>query len=114
MNDWTFAQRGLVVLSALQLLWALAGFIDGRATSDIPLVLGIDTNALLGRSGAIVGTLEAVLPLAPACTRGRTGPWPFGRIDFIFTNFALGTTTCETLSDRYGSDHVPVLLTVEW
>ena len=68
----------------------------------MPLVLGIDTNALLGRSGAVVGHLEEVLPFPPSCTRGRTGPWPFGRVDFVFTNLPDGTTTCETLTDRYG------------
>ena len=91
----------------------LAEFI-ASAEQDMPLVLGIDTNALLGRSGAIVGKLEAVLPLAPSCTRGRTGPWPFGRLDFVFTNLPEEKATCETLTDRYGSDHVPVLLTVDW
>jgi endonuclease/exonuclease/phosphatase family metal-dependent hydrolase len=92
---------------------ALAGFMAG-AKGDVPLVLGIDTNALLGRSGAVVGQLEAVLPLAPGCTSGRTGPWPFGRLDFVFTDLPEATITCETLTDRYGSDHVPVVLTVEW
>ncbi|MEO5822138.1 MAG: endonuclease/exonuclease/phosphatase family protein [Vicinamibacteraceae bacterium] len=92
---------------------ALGEFISSAA-GDVPLVLGIDTNALLGRSGAVVGQLEAILPLSPSCTRGRTGPWPFGRLDFVFTNLPAGTTTCETLTDRYGSDHVPVLLTVDW
>jgi endonuclease/exonuclease/phosphatase family metal-dependent hydrolase len=91
----------------------LAEFI-ASAKGDVPLVLGIDTNALLGRSGAIVGQLEKVLPLSPSCTRGRTGPWPFGRLDFVFTNLPDATTTCETLTDGYGSDHVPVLLTVDW
>ncbi len=92
---------------------ALAELI-ASATGDVPLVLGIDTNALLGRSGAVVGHLAEALPLAPACTRGRTGPWPFGRVDFIFTNLPDATATCETLTDRYGSDHVPVLLTIDW
>ena len=92
---------------------ALAGFIAG-AKGSLPLVLGIDTNALLGRSGRVVGRIEAVLPLPSSCTRGRTGPWPFGRVDFVFTNLPVETTRCETLADRYGSDHVPVLLTVEW
>jgi endonuclease/exonuclease/phosphatase family metal-dependent hydrolase len=91
----------------------LATFI-GSEKGGVPQVLGIDTNALLGRSGAVVGQLEAALPLAPSCTRGRTGPWPFGRLDFVFTNLPEETTTCETLSDRYGSDHVPVLLTIDW
>jgi endonuclease/exonuclease/phosphatase family metal-dependent hydrolase len=91
----------------------LAEFI-AAARGQVPLVAGVDTNALLGRSGAIVGRLEAVLPLAASCTRGRTGPWPFGRVDFVFTNLPEQMTTCETLSDRYGSDHVPVLLTVDW
>ena len=36
----------------------LAEFI-ASAKGDVPLVLGIDTNALLGRSGAVVGQLEA-------------------------------------------------------
>jgi endonuclease/exonuclease/phosphatase family metal-dependent hydrolase len=90
----------------------LAAFM-GSAKGDVPLVLGIDTNALLGRSGAVVGALEAVLPLAPSCTGGRTGPWPFGRLDFVFTDLPVATITCETLTDRYGSDHVPVLLTVD-
>jgi endonuclease/exonuclease/phosphatase family metal-dependent hydrolase len=90
----------------------LAAFIGGAA-GDMPLVLGIDTNALLGRGDAVVGALEAALPLAPSCARGRTGPWPFGRLDFVFTNLPPATITCETLTDRYGSDHVPMLLTVD-
>jgi endonuclease/exonuclease/phosphatase family metal-dependent hydrolase len=92
---------------------ALARFIAG-GQGDVPVVLGIDTNALLGRSGPIVGQLEAALPLPPSCRSGRTGPWPFGRLDFVFTNLPEARTTCETLTDRYGSDHVPVLLTVDW
>ena len=92
---------------------ALAEFI-GAAKGDVPLVLGIDANALLGRSGVIVGRLARVLPLPPSCTRGRTGPWPFGRLDFVLTDLPEATTTCETLTDRYGSDHVPVVLTTDW
>ena len=67
---------------------ALAEFI-ASAKGDVPLVLGIDTNALLGRSGAIVGQLEEVLPIAASCSRGRTGPWPFGRLDFVFTDLPV-------------------------
>lgn len=92
---------------------ALAGFVAGLR-GDVPVVLGIDTNAVFGRRGAAVGTLEAVLPLPASCTGGRTGAWPFGRLDFVFTDVPAGRITCETLTDRHGSDHVPVLLTVEW
>ncbi len=42
----------------------LAEFI-ASAKGDVPLVLGIDTNALLGRNGAVVGQLEEGPP-APA------------------------------------------------
>jgi hypothetical protein len=36
MTDWTFAQKAIVVLAALQLLWALAGFIADRTSTSAP------------------------------------------------------------------------------
>ncbi len=57
--QWTFAQRGIVVLAALQLLWALAGFIAEPNFSlgeDAPTerVLGVDFNGYHALAGLLL------------------------------------------------------------
>lgn len=59
MNDWTFCQKALVILAALQLLWALAGFIaepSFRIGADAPTekVLGVDFNGIHALSGLLL------------------------------------------------------------
>ena len=59
MNDWTFAQKALVVLAALQLLWATAGFIaepSFQIGSDAPTekVLWVDFNGYHALSGFLL------------------------------------------------------------
>ena len=56
---WTFAQRGIVVLAALQLLWALAGFVaepSFHLGDDAPteLVLGVDFNGYHALAGLLL------------------------------------------------------------
>ena len=92
---------------------ALAGYIDELKESGAPVVLGIDTNAIRGRADRAVRTLEKSLPIED-CGTGRTGPW-LARLDFIFSNLPESSgKTCETLADRYGSDHVPIVLTIDY
>ncbi len=58
-EQWTFAQRAIVVVASLQLLWALAGLIaepsfdfgDGAATER---VLGVDFNGVHALSGFLL------------------------------------------------------------
>jgi hypothetical protein len=57
--QWTFAQRGIVVLAAVQLLWALAGFIAEPNFSlgeDAPTerVLGVDFNGYHALAGLLL------------------------------------------------------------
>jgi len=57
--QWTFAQKGIVVLAALQLLWALAGFIAEPNFSlgeDAPTerVLGVDFNGYHALAGLLL------------------------------------------------------------
>lgn len=56
--QWTFAQRGIVVLAALQLLWALAGFIaepSFHLGDDAPTrqVLWVDFNGYHALAGLL-------------------------------------------------------------
>jgi hypothetical protein len=59
MSEWTFAQKSLVVLAALQLLWATAGFIAEPSFHigvDAPTekVLGVDFNGYHALSGFLL------------------------------------------------------------
>jgi endonuclease/exonuclease/phosphatase family metal-dependent hydrolase len=78
-----------------------------------PLVIGLDTNATLGAASGAVRSIERVVPRLTDCGSGRTSRW-IARIDFMFSNLAPSSlTSCGTLTDRYGSDHVPLVLTVD-
>jgi hypothetical protein len=59
MNDGTFCQKALVILCALQLLWALAGFIaepSFQIGADAPTakVLWVDFNGIHALSGLLL------------------------------------------------------------
>jgi hypothetical protein len=72
MNNWTFAQKGIVILAALQLLWGLAGFIvepSFQLGSDAPTekVLGVDFNGIHAFAGLLL--------FAPAFYFARRPDW---------------------------------------
>jgi hypothetical protein len=74
MNDWTFAQKALVVLASLQLLWATAGLIaepSFQIGADAPTekVLGVDFNGIHALSGFLL--------FAPAFYFARRPDWAF-------------------------------------
>jgi hypothetical protein len=57
--QWTFAQKGIVVLAAIQLLWALAGFIaepSFQLGDDAPTqpVLSVDFNGYHALAGLLL------------------------------------------------------------
>jgi hypothetical protein len=57
--SWTFAQWGIVVLAAVQLVWALAGFIaepsiDFGEDAVTERVLGVDFNGVHALSGVLL------------------------------------------------------------
>lgn len=59
MSEWTFAQKALVVLAALQLVWATAGFVaepSFHVGADAPTekVLGVDFNGYHALSGFLL------------------------------------------------------------
>ncbi len=59
MNNWTFAQKALVILAALQLLWATAGFLaepSFHVGADAPTekVLWVDFNGYHAFSGFLL------------------------------------------------------------
>ena len=89
----------------------LAGYIDELNEIGEPVVLGIDTNAVRGRADGAVHALEKALSIEP-CGDGRTGTW-LARVDFIFSNLSGFRKACETFDDRFGSDHVPLMLTLD-
>jgi hypothetical protein len=57
--QWSFAQKGIVVLAAVQLLWALAGFVaepSFHLGEDAPTrqVLGVDFNGYHALAGLLL------------------------------------------------------------
>ncbi len=70
-EPWTFAQKGIVVLAAIQLLWALAGFIaepSFHLGEDAPTkrVLGIDFNGYHALAGLLLFGPAFYFALRPA------------------------------------------------
>jgi hypothetical protein len=58
-EQWTFAQKGIVVLAAIQLAWALAGFLaepSFHLGADAPTekVLGVDFNGYHALAGLLL------------------------------------------------------------
>lgn len=58
-GQWTFAQKGIVVLAAIQLAWALAGLVaepsfGWGADAETERVLGIDFNANHALAGLLL------------------------------------------------------------
>jgi endonuclease/exonuclease/phosphatase family metal-dependent hydrolase len=90
---------------------ALAGYIS-TLPPEPPLVMGGDLNSLWGTRDVTVTTLGGVMNMEP-CGTGSTHL--LGRFDYIFSTLRKSPSrTCETLKDKYSSDHRPVLLTLDW
>jgi len=58
-SDWTFAQKALLILASLELLWALAGFIaepsfNVGAEAPTVKVLWVDFNGIHALSGLLL------------------------------------------------------------
>lgn len=91
----------------------LARYLEGQIASGPPLVAGLDTNAAFGRRDPAIGALRRVATLEP-CGQGRTSAW-VARVDFMFSTLPVETSrTCERIADPHGSDHVPLLLTIDY
>jgi endonuclease/exonuclease/phosphatase family metal-dependent hydrolase len=100
---------------------AQASALSERLTSftDAPLFVGGDLNSRYGVRDDAVAAIASRVPLA-SCGTGRTNRWPLrldvifpiGRLDFMFAS--TGVLHCETLSDAYGSDHVPLMLSYQF
>jgi endonuclease/exonuclease/phosphatase family metal-dependent hydrolase len=90
---------------------ALAAYIATLPeTPDI--VMGGDLNSLWGMRDTTVSTLRTVMNME-ACGTGATHL--LGRFDYIFSTFGEGPRRhCETLNEKYSSDHRPLLLTIDW
>jgi endonuclease/exonuclease/phosphatase family metal-dependent hydrolase len=100
---------------------AQAAALSQRLTtlSDVPLYVGGDLNSRHGMKDDAVAAIASRVPLA-SCGTGRTNRWPLrldvlfpiGRLDFMFASTDVGG--CETLSDAYDSDHLPLLMTLRY
>jgi len=100
---------------------ALANTLD--TLDQLPIVIGGDMNARRGFGDEAVHVLGRV-PLE-SCGTGRTNRWPLrldvlfsflvGRLDFMFSTLGASIDrSCETLPKAYHSDHLPVLLTMQY
>ena len=89
------------------------GFVT-TVYADPGTFTGADANAMSGFGHGTVKALAAVAPVARRCGTGRTAPW-FARLDFLFTDVSdSAVSRCQTLDDRYGSDHRPIVLTIDY
>ena len=103
---------------------AQAAALSERLTflADIPLVIGGDLNSRGGKDDDAVLALASRFPLA-SCGTGRTNRWPL-RLDVLFPDRSprlhvrrdgdRDRRSCETLRDAHGSDHLPLLMTLEY
>jgi endonuclease/exonuclease/phosphatase family metal-dependent hydrolase len=104
---------------------AQAAALSERLTllGDLPLFVGGDLNSRGGIHDNAVLALASRIPLA-SCGTGRTNRWPLrldvlfpiGRLDYIFAATTTGdmVRSCETLPDAYDSDHLPLLMTLQY
>ena len=80
----------------------------------LPLVIGADANATRGFRHGTVRALAAAVPVLRQCGTGKTSAW-FARSDFVFSDVpASAIAHCETLDDRYGSDHRPIVMIIDY
>jgi endonuclease/exonuclease/phosphatase family metal-dependent hydrolase len=87
--------------------------------TDVPLFVGGDLNSKRGVHDQAVRALASRIPMAP-CGTGRTNRWPLrldllfpiGRLDFMFASSDV--VGCETLTDAHDSDHLPLLMTLQY
>jgi endonuclease/exonuclease/phosphatase family metal-dependent hydrolase len=92
----------------------LAERISTLNVPALPLVIGADANATRGFRHGTVRALAVVAPVLRQCGTGRTSAW-FARSDFIFSDVpASAISHCETLGDRYGSDHRPIVMIIDY
>ena len=77
----------------------LAAYLTSHP-SPVPIVLGIDANAIAGGHSGAVHAIEQVAPRLRRCGTGRTNSW-FTRIDFLFSTLpASAIERCDTLRFR--------------
>ena len=91
----------------------LAERLTALNESGLPLIIGADANATSGFRHGTVTALRAVAPVLRRCGTGRTSAW-LARSDFVFSDLdESAIAACETLGDHYGSDHRPIVMTID-
>lgn len=82
-----------------------------RAGDDLPLVLGIDTNARRGARDLTVRMLAGAVRRLD-CS-GDSAPLRLFQFDFLFfSRDATAAERCRRDNERYGSDHHPLVLQI--
>jgi endonuclease/exonuclease/phosphatase family metal-dependent hydrolase len=102
---------------------ALAAYVRGLAPSHEALVFGGDLNTWFGRREQALHRLANVIP-EEHCGHSKTNSWPWrlqgplgwwrGRLDYLFSTLPADVArSCHTLPEQFGSDHRPVVMTIE-
>lgn len=98
----------------------------GRRITELagmPLILGGDFNSWKGPQDPSVLSVSRRIPME-ACGSGKTSRWPLrldvlaffiGRLDFMLSTLGSANLKreCQTMADPWGSDHLPLVLTVQ-
>jgi endonuclease/exonuclease/phosphatase family metal-dependent hydrolase len=94
---------------------AIADFLEGQESSELPTVIGGDLNAWYGVEDAAVREINHVVPRIRECGDQVTFRYLFLalRLDHFFTTLPKETpVNCFVAPDRFGSDHHPIVLSL--
>ena len=92
----------------------LASRIRELNPEGLPVIVGADANSIRGLRHGTVSAIARVVPVLMRCGTGRTAGW-LRRLDFLFSDLPESSIShCETLQDRYGSDHRPILMRMDY
>jgi endonuclease/exonuclease/phosphatase family metal-dependent hydrolase len=102
---------------------ALAAHVRQWTPSDETLVIGGDLNTWFARREQALRLLSDAIA-EENCGREKTNSWPWrlqaplgwwrGRLDYLFSALpARVARSCHTLPDQFGSDHRPVVMTID-
>src|SRR5262245_39874223 len=80
----------------------------------MPVLMSVDTNALGGWRDGQVKELEHAAPRMPQCPDRATTRYGL-RLDYLFTTLdEAHIERCQTMAERYGSDHSPLVATLRF
>lgn len=90
---------------------ALAAWLSERIEPGTPLIVGADLNTWFGAREDTVRQIDRIVPLVDGCDQRPTFRFR-RRLDYLFASVPR-IAGCEVGASTYGSDHHPLVMTIE-